>query len=149
MKKIKALIKKRGISVRNWILYWFTVGVGIIVLIYLVTSTWIGFEISVRCELVTSKYGGDCVEGLINYLEDEQNEIGDRNTAIWTLGQLGSKRSLPTLRKMYTGRIPDKEPWNGVISQYELKKAIKLSEGEFNISALVWRCFIPPEYLSD
>jgi hypothetical protein len=72
-------------------------------------------------------------------LEDENRSFKARNSAIWALGQFGDSRALPVLEKYYTGNIPDREPLNGTISQYELKKAIKLAKGGTNISAFIWR----------
>jgi hypothetical protein len=55
------------------------------------------------------------------------------------LGQYGDNRALPALQNYYTGDIPEKEPLDKMISQYELKKAIKLAKGGLNITALFWR----------
>jgi len=52
---------------------------------------------------------------------------------------LGDSRALPTLQKYYTGNIPNREPLDGVISQYELKKAINLTSGGVNLTAIFWR----------
>lgn len=86
-------------------------------------------EIKDRCALSQSKYSGDCVIALSSFLDDQNNSFGDRNSAIWALGQIGDKKTLPVLEKYYTGIIPNREPWNGVISQYELKKAISSVNG--------------------
>jgi hypothetical protein len=130
-------------NTKNWFMYWAVVGVGLFVLFFLVTSTWIGFSVREKCMLSQGRYGGDCVEALSAHLDDENNPYGERNDAIWALGQLGDGRALPVLEKYYTGNIPDREPWNKTISQYELKKAINLSGGGFNITAIVWRCGLP------
>jgi len=55
------------------------------------------------------------------------------------LGQLGDNRTLPVLQSYYTGDIPEREPLDKTISQYELKKAINLTSGGFNMSAIIWR----------
>jgi len=109
------------------------------VFIFLITATWIGFSVREKCELAKGKYEGDCTEAMSQYLDDVHNPIGERNHMIWALGQLGEPEALPILEKYYTGVIPDREPWNDVISQYELKKAIKLARGGFNATAWVWR----------
>jgi hypothetical protein len=49
---------------------------------------------------------------------------------------------LPVLEKYYTGDIPDREPLDRMISQYELKKAIDLASGGTNVASLLWRDFI-------
>lgn len=121
------------------IVYAFAIGFGIFFFLFIVTCTTIGESVNQKCEVAQVKYNGDCVESLTMLLDDESNTFSDRNSAIWALGQLGDERALETLNKYYTGDIPDREPLNAGISQYELKKAIKLCEGSFNISALIWR----------
>jgi hypothetical protein len=130
-------------NTKDWLFYWAVVGAGFFVLFFLVSSTWIGYSVREKCLLAQGRYGGDCVEALMAHLEDESNPYGERNSAIWALGQLGDVRAVPTLRKYYTGNIPDRESWNGTISQYELKKAIKLAEGSLNVTAFVWRYDLP------
>lgn len=106
-------------------------GLGFILL--LSAFAYIGFvinkEIKDRCIFSQSKYSGDCVTALSSFLDDQNNNFGDRNSAIWALGQIGDKKALPVLEKYYTGNIPNREPWNGVVSQYELKKAINSVNG--------------------
>ena len=126
-------------NTRDWLFYWIIVGGGIFVLLFLVTSTWIGFGVQEKCMLAQGRYGGDCVDALISHLEDENNPIGERNHAIWALGQLGNTKALPVLEKYYTGNIPEREPWNETLSQYELQKATNLVSGGFNITAFIWR----------
>lgn len=104
---------------------------------FIVTCTLIGLSVSQRCEVAQDRYSGDCVEALISYLDNEENSYESRNSAIWALGQIGDTRALPILEKYYTGNIPDREPIDKVISQYELKKAINLTSGGFNITKLI------------
>jgi hypothetical protein len=78
----------------------------------------------------------DRVGALTALVESERHGIRERNRAIWALGQLGDPRALPVLEKHYTGGETEEA---GVLSQYELKKAIALCRGATNISALVWR----------
>lgn len=126
-------------KLKNLILYLGAVGVGVFFLIFLTTCTIIGSGVKEKCRLAQEKYSGDCVEALMVFLEDENNAFRERNSAIWALGQLGDKRALPVLEKYYTGEISDKEPLDQGLSQYELKKAIKLTEGGINLSAFAWR----------
>ena len=132
-------MKLNLIKTKAWLLYWFVVGIGLAVLFLLVTSTWIGFSVKEKCMLAQGRYGGDCVDALGKHLDDSDNPFGERNDAIWALGQLGDNRALPMLEKYYTGDIPDREHWDETISQYELKKAINLAKGGFNITAGIWR----------
>ena len=135
---------------KYWLFYWIVVGCGLAALFLLVTSTWIGFSVKEKCMLAQGIYAWDlpagrqgCVDALSEHLEDENNPFGERNDAIWTLGQLGDERALPVLEKYYTGNMPKREPWDEMISQYELKKAINLAGGGFNITAIIWRHDLP------
>jgi len=119
----------------------YIVGVGILLFlfVFLITCTQIGYDVKKRCELAESRYGGECVDALMSQVADESSQYG-KNDAIWALGQLGDKKALPFLEKYNTGeKLPDHESWSHGISQYELRKAIKLIESGFNISAFVWR----------
>jgi hypothetical protein len=114
-------------------------GIGAFALFFLATCLYIGAQVDHRCQTAMRQYPGDCTEALIAQLNDAGQAYGERNSAIWALGQLGDGRALPVLQGYYTGNIPDREPWNGTISQYELKKAIRLTRGGVNLGAWVWR----------
>lgn len=125
---------------KDWFFYWLVVGVGFVALFFFITSSWIGVSVKEKCFVATAKYSNtDCVLALTDQLQDESISFRERNYAIWALGQLGDNRALSVLKNMYTGNIPDREPYDDGISQYELKKAIKLVEGGFNATAFVWR----------
>jgi hypothetical protein len=124
---------------RRLIIYSFLIGAGVMFLGLVITCTWIGYGVKENCQEAQEQYEGDCVEALVQLVEDESNPYGERNSAVWSLGQLGDPRALPALERLYTGEIPDREPWDDTLSQYELKKALKLLRGGFNISAIVWR----------
>jgi hypothetical protein len=125
---------------KNWFMYWMVVGVGFIILFFLVTSSLIGMSVKEKCLVATAKYTKEnCVVALMEQLQDKDASYRERNYAIWALGQLGDKRVLPTLENMYTGNIPEREPYDDGISQYELKKAIKLIKDGFNATAFIWR----------
>ena len=115
------------------------IGISIFLLFFVITCTWIGYDVNNQCINAKRQYSGDCVEALSSLLKDENRDFHLRNSAIWALGQLGDKRALPTLQSLYTGNIPERESLYKTISQYELKKAINLTGGGTNISALVWR----------
>lgn len=121
------------------IIYLFAIALSVFLLLIFIMCTWIGYEVKDLCYEAKGQYGGDCVESLQAQLNDEKQGFGARNSAIWALGQLGDTRALATLESYYTGIIPDREPLNVTISQYELKKAIKLSSGANNVAALFWR----------
>jgi len=123
-------------DLKRKLLYGLLVCASIFTFMFIITCTLIGLDVDKRCEIAQDKYTGNCTEALMAYLKDENNSYRSRNSAIWALGQIGDKRSLPTLQ-MYQKDIPDKEPLDKGISQYELKKAINLVSGGFNITKLV------------
>lgn len=126
------------VKVRNWILYWVAVGIGVFVLVFLITSTWIGVSVKGKCDIAISKYEGGCVEALIMQVDDNNAGYVERNNAIWALGQMGDKRGKLVLEKYYTGYIPNREPYAEGLSQYEMRKALKLMDGGINITHIVW-----------
>lgn len=129
--KIKNVIQK--------LLFLGVIGVSIVVLFFVITCTWIGYDVKDKCQDAKHQYGGKCTDALVSLLNDDTRGFRDRNDAIWALGQLGDENALPVLQSYYTGDIPDREPLDIVISQYELKKAINLTSGGKNITAIFWR----------
>ena len=120
--------------------YGLTIGISLFVLFFVISCVWIGYEVKDRCKQAQQDYGNTtCSQALTSLLQDETRSFASRNSAIWTLGQLGNPESLPVLENFYTGNIPDREPINGGISQYELKKAINLTGGGLNLTAPFWR----------
>lgn len=115
------------------------IGISIVFLFFFICCAWIGYEAKSLCREAKYEYGGDCVSSLIKTLNDENKDYKKRNDAIWALGQFGDKKALPALQSYYTGNIPPREPLRKMLSQYELKKAIKLVQGEPNITASFWR----------
>ncbi len=126
-------------TIKEKVLYVLAIGISIFLLFVFITSVWIGHEAKNLCQQAQWQYGGNCTEALISQLDDQHQAYRRRNHAIWALGQLGDGRALPVLEKYYTGDIPNREPLDETISQYELKKAINLVNGETNISAWIWR----------
>jgi len=128
-----------NISIRKLFLYAIALGIGGFFLFFIATCLVIGDQVDNRCQQAMSGYGGDCVESLISQLNDEDQGFAARNSAIWALGQMGDARALQVLQSYYTGNIPEREPLDQSISQYELKKAINLTSGGINLGAWVWR----------
>lgn len=107
--------------------------------VFVVTSRGIGESVQAKCEQAKKKYGGDCVESLKESLQDEENSYRERNGAIWALGQLGDERGKEVIEGYYTGVIPEREPYDEGLSQYEMKKALGLLSGGWNATHLVWK----------
>jgi len=123
-------------QLRQSIFFVLSIGISIFLLFFVICCTWIGFDVKTKCQDAKREYGGTCTESLISLLKDESRSFHSRNSAIWTLGELGDTKALPVLQSFYTGNIPDREPLNETISQYELKKAINLTNGGFNATAI-------------
>jgi len=126
-------------NIKQKLFYVVVIGISIFLLFFFIACSWIGYEAKTQCQNAKREYGGDCVESLVSLLKDKKNNFRSRNDAIWTLGQIGDERALPVLQSFYTGNIPDREPLDKTISQYELKKAIELASGGTNITAFIWR----------
>ncbi|HSV95171.1 MAG TPA: hypothetical protein VLH94_04355 [Spirochaetia bacterium] len=120
------------------------IGIGAIVIlltILMITSFIIDSSVNKNCRKAQNKYGGSCVSSLISTVKDkENNSFRERNTAIWTLGRLRNREALPLLLSFYTGIIPEKEPYDKGISQYELKKAILLIDKNIAVSPKIEVC---------
>lgn len=112
-------------------------GLGILLLLLVVLSTWIRSDVKTHCQDAKRTYGGDCAEALISMLNDNNQSFRSRNSAIYALGQLADSRALPTLQSYYTGNIPRRESLHKTLSQYELKKAIKWCK-EGNITSWMY-----------
>ena len=108
---------------------------------FLVSSLVIKDSVRERCYEATNQYEGDCVEALIQVVDGDMNSYSERNRAIWTLGQIGDDRGgrvKGVIEKYYTGEIPEREPYDKGLNQYEMKKALKLLDGGWNITHVVW-----------
>ena len=137
-------MKIKDLNLKQRFLFLLALGTSIFLLFFVISCTWIGYDVKNQCERAKRKYQrGDCVEVLSALVADENAGFRQRNEAIWALGQLGDARALPVLEKLYTDNIPPREPYDKGISQYELKKAIKLAQGGLNLSAFIWRYNLP------
>lgn len=99
----------------------------------------IGQGVKEQCKLAQQHYHGDCVEVLIAVVDNEDENFKKRNSAIWALGQLGDSRAESILLKYYEEDMLDKQPLDETLSQYEIRKALKLVRGGFNATAIIWR----------
>ena len=73
-------------NVKQKLFYVGAVGVGVFLLFFVISCTWIGYEVKRQCYEAKQEYGGDCVEALIALLNDENKGFRARNDAVWTLG---------------------------------------------------------------
>ncbi|MBN1430963.1 MAG: hypothetical protein JXB07_21520 [Anaerolineae bacterium] len=135
MKKMRMRMK----GIKEKLCYALAIGVSVFVLFFVIIISWCGYEIKNQCWSAQSEYGGDCVESLIKRLDDANKGFRARNDAIGVLGMLGDSRALPALKSYYTGHIPEREPLDQSLSQYELRKAIDLTSGGTHFIAWVMR----------
>ncbi|MGB8489778.1 MAG: HEAT repeat domain-containing protein [Bacteroidales bacterium] len=105
------------------------VGVGVVIICFIISvRTYIGLGIKERINIAKQQYSGMAEDALITYLSDTTHAPGDRSdVAIWTLGQIRSKKALPILKKLYKNDPEGKTckyRHNTVLCQYEIHKAI-------------------------
>jgi hypothetical protein len=100
-------------------------------------SIWIWIDIDVKKNIKNAKekYPGTAEDALIAYLLDPANSPKDcSSVAIWTLGQIHSKKALPILEGLYNND-PEGKTCHGkheyVLCQYEIYKAIKAEESNW------------------
>ena len=115
------------------------IGISIVMLMFVVSSTMIGYSVKEHCKNAQAEYGGECVPALIMLLEDEDKPYASRNSAIWALGELGEAQALPALEAYYTGEIPERSNLEQELSQLLLSRAIKLIRNGINLTAWAWR----------
>jgi hypothetical protein len=117
------------------------IGIGFIVIIFsffLVGRIWCGYGIKERINIAKKQYSGIAEDALIAYLLDTTNSPQNRsNVAIWTLGQIRSKKALPILHELYKND-PEGNTCFGrhktVLCQYEIHKAINNIEKNWWLS---------------
>lgn len=120
---------------RNTLIFGGGVLAVIALLVLVISSVWIGFTVEETCARAEERYRTEnCVTALTTQVTDEDQSFAARNDAVWALGQLGDEAALPVLQSLYTGEIPAREPWNETMSQYELRKAIHLLQGGWNVT---------------
>ena len=93
---------------------------------------WIGISVKGNIKTAKELYPGDAEDALISLLLDENySTTGRTHTAIWTLGQLRSKKALPILHELYIDDPKGKTCYgkhDSLLCQYEIYKAIKAIE---------------------
>ena len=115
-------------NIKEKFFYIVAIGISIFLLFFVVTLSWISFDVKSQCQKAEREYKNTCIKSLMILLKDENKGFKERNDAIWALGQFADKKALPVLKSFYTGKIPERESLYKTISQYELKKAITWCE---------------------
>src|SRR3989304_8535070 len=100
MEKSKKLIYAE--LIKKVVIFGFAIGMSACLILFIVTSIWIGRGVQKSCQLAQKKYNGDCVQALILYLQDESHPYGESNSAIWALGRLGTLRLCRFYNRIFT-----------------------------------------------
>lgn len=99
---------------------------------YVAIYIWIDISVKNNISVAKEKYTGKAEDALIAYLLDSTNSPGDRShIAIWTLGQIQSKKAVPILNGFYKNDPEGKTckgKHNSVLCQYEIYKALNARE---------------------
>jgi hypothetical protein len=99
-----------------------------ILCLFLAMRIWCGHGVKERISIAKQVYSGIAEDALIAYLSDTTHTQRDRSdVAIWTLGQIRSKKALHTLKKLYRNDPEGKTckyHHDTVLCQYEIHKAI-------------------------
>ncbi|MCE5347506.1 MAG: HEAT repeat domain-containing protein [Bacteroidales bacterium] len=107
----------------------------LLILGFLAIYIWIDFDVKKNINNAREKYPGSAEDALIAYLLDTTNSPQDRSSvAIWTLGQIHSKKAIPILKKLYKHDPEGKTCYgkhDSVLCQYEIYKAIKAEESNW------------------
>jgi hypothetical protein len=109
----------------------FIIGISLTVILFcfiLAMRIWIGHDIKERISIAKQQYSGTAEDALIAYLLDTTHPPYNRSdVAIWTLGQIRSKKALPILKELYKNDPQGKTckyHHDTVLCQYEIHKAI-------------------------
>jgi hypothetical protein len=108
---------------------------GLILLGFIAIYIWIDIDVKKNIETAKGLYPGKAEDALIAYLLDSTNTPQDRSSvAIWTLGQINSKKAIPVLEKLYKND-PEGKTCHGnhgsVLCQYEIYKALNASKSNW------------------
>jgi hypothetical protein len=114
-------------------------GVIAITLLYAVSCTLIFSSVKSICDRAKKEFNRNNTESLMALIESEKLTFEEKNNAIWALGQIGDKTSLPLLENLYTGDICNRCNRKQHISLYELKKAIKFINSDFVVTRWMYR----------
>lgn len=129
---------KRKLSFKKIVFLVTALFLSLILIFFFFTFLTIYSKVKSTCLKTQKEYNVSCVDSLIKLTQSDKKTFREKNTAIWTLGQLADKKALPTLRSLYMGKVPRKESYDKTLSQYELKKAITWCE-KGNITSWMYK----------
>ncbi len=97
----------------------------------LVLESWIWFDVNRYSHIAQKRFHLDRTNSLLALIDSPDFTMDQKNMAVWTLGVLRDERALAKLESMVTGKPCHHST---EICQYELKKAILKTKGEFKWS---------------
>lgn len=119
-------------KIRRTLIITGTVLILIITPVFLWTYFQIRNTVKENISLAKSQYPGKAEDALIAFLLDTGNSYHDRtHVAIWTLGQIKSKKAIPILKELYNDDPEGKSCYghhNSMLCQYEIYKALNAAE---------------------
>ena len=112
------------------------IGIAIVFFCFILAMRiWIGHDVKEHINIAKKQYSGIAEDALIAFLLDKSNSTYDRSqVAIWTLGQIRSKKALPVLYELYENDPKGKTckgKHGSVLCQYEIHKAIECIENNY------------------
>ena len=95
--------------------------------------------VKTNCLKAQNEYKEDCVDSLMRLVKAENKTLREKNSAIWTLGQLADKKALPLLYELEKS-LPEQGRcgYDKFLCKYEVEKAIKWCE-KGNITNWMYR----------
>ena len=108
---------------------------GLIILGFIAIYIWIDIDVKKNINSAKGRYSGKVEDALIAYLLDTTNTPQNRTRiAIWTLGQINSKKAIPILENLYKNDPKGKTCYgnhDSVLCQYEIYKALDASKSNW------------------
>jgi len=127
------------VNLKKLFLYGIPIGFAVLSVLFILSLHWICSDVRAITKKAQQQFEGDHIETLVAALESDKLSIKEKNRVIWAMGEIGDKRALPVLQKIYTGE-PCQKPCDSSqhICQYGIKKAIRGCKG-FNVVSYVWQ----------
>ena len=136
--------RKWGKIFADFFIVLFVLSFVITVLELVVAELMIGPAVRDFSQTAQAQFPGKRIEALMAMVDCESCNLGDRNNAVWALGQLGDQRALPVLEKYYAG-AKGYQPNN--LSQNRLRIALRhVRHEDYNrFESVVWRWRLPAD----
>ena len=98
----------------------------IFVFVTIFTFTKILRQVEEITTIAVTTYGQDAIGSLTKLIESEDRSYGEKNSAIWALGQFADQRALPLLEEL-NGQTEERSPCNRNtdLCKREIEKALK------------------------